>query len=53
MPQGTKQITAALIEKNIGISKDFNNFELNRALITRDIAKANRIVQYFSDSSSE
>jgi DNA polymerase-3 subunit delta len=50
IPQGTKQITAGLIEKNIGISKDFNNFELNRALISRDVVKANRIIRYFTSN---
>ena len=50
LPSGSKQITAGLIEKNIGISKDFNNFELNRALVSRDIVKANRIITYFSNN---
>lgn len=50
LPSGSKQITAGLIEKNIGISKDFNNFELNRALISRDIVKANRIISYFNNN---
>jgi DNA polymerase-3 subunit delta len=50
LPHGSKQITAGLIEKNIGISKDYNNFELNRALVSRDVVKANRIVQYFSNN---
>jgi DNA polymerase-3 subunit delta len=50
IPQGTKQISAGLIEKNIGISKDFNNFELNRALISRDVVKANRIIRYFTNN---
>jgi DNA polymerase III subunit delta len=45
---GSKQITAAHIEKNIGISKDYNNFELNRALVSHDIVKANRIIAYFT-----
>jgi DNA polymerase-3 subunit delta len=40
-------ITPADIEKNIGISKDYNNFELNNALAQRNVLKANRIVQYF------
>lgn len=40
-------ITSADIERNIGISKDFNNFELNNALAQRNVLKANRIVQYF------
>ena len=40
-------ITSADIERNIGISKDYNNFELNNALAQRNVLKANRIVQYF------
>ena len=42
-----KNITPLLIEQNIGISKDFNNFELEEALARRDAAKAYRIVDYF------
>jgi len=42
-----KSITPLLIERNIGISKDFNNFELEDALSRRDAAKAFRIVDYF------
>lgn len=42
-----KNITPLLIERNIGISKDFNNFELEEALSKRDAAKAFRIVDYF------
>lgn len=40
-------ITPALIEKNIGISKDFNNFELITAIANKDYAKAMLIVKYF------
>lgn len=40
-------ITPADIEKNIGISKDFNVFELQNALSTKDVLKANRIINYF------
>jgi DNA polymerase-3 subunit delta len=50
LPAGSKQITAELIEKNIGISKDFNNFELNRALGAHDVAKAYRIIRYFTEN---
>lgn len=46
-PTGLRSITPALIERNIGISKDFNNFELEDALARRDAAKAFRIVDYF------
>lgn len=44
---GEEVITGADIERNIGISKDFNNFELNNALAQRNVLKANRIVRYF------
>lgn len=41
------QISPTLVEKNIGISKDFNNFELEDALLTRNAAKAFQIVDYY------
>jgi len=44
----TKSITSETIEANIGISKDFNIFELTNALGSRDAFKAQRIVQYFA-----
>ncbi len=47
LPEGTK-ITPEHIEKNIGISKDFNNFELQNALTNRNVLKANRIIQHFA-----
>jgi DNA polymerase III subunit delta len=50
LPPGARQITPVLIEKNIGISKDYNNFELNRALVAHDVVRANRIIRYFSDN---
>ena len=40
-------ITPELIEKNIGISKDYNNFELEDALISRNAFKAYRIIDYY------
>ena len=43
-------ITPEMIEKNIGISKDFNVFELQSALINRDVLKANRIIRYFGEN---
>ena len=45
-----EQITPQIIEKNIGISKDFNNFELQNAIGSRDIKRAFAIVQYFSQN---
>lgn len=49
-PEGVKVIDSALVERNIGISKDFNVFELQSALIAGDVVKANRITQYFASS---
>lgn len=40
-------ITPEHIEENIGISKDFNNFELRKAVSEGNIVKANRIINYF------
>ncbi len=46
----SQKITPSVIEKNIGISKDFNNFELRKALGDRDVVKVNRIVNYFGEN---
>ena len=48
LPEGTKRITDADIEANIGISKDFNNFELCKAVVTRDMARALMIAEHFA-----
>ena len=48
MPQGTTAITPELVEEHIGISKEFNNFELQNALVNKDIYKANKIINYFA-----
>jgi len=42
-----QEITPELVEENIGISKDFNNFELAKAVGYREVVKAQRIAQYF------
>ena len=49
LPKGTS-ITAAHIEENIGISKDFNNFELRRAVGEKRVVKANQIINYFGQN---
>lgn len=43
-------ITDAHIEENIGISKDFNNFELKKAIGEKNVLKANRIINYFVEN---
>lgn len=50
LPQGANRITAEMVERNIGISKDYNNLELRNALAVKDISKVNKIVKYFDDN---
>ncbi len=45
-----KNISPKLIEENIGISKDFNNFELRKAVGEKQIVKANQIINYFAQN---
>jgi DNA polymerase-3 subunit delta len=45
--KNTNKITADHVEKNIGLSKEYNLFELQNALGERNIFKANQIIQYF------
>jgi DNA polymerase-3 subunit delta len=47
------EINESLVEQNIGISKDFNIFELQNAIGTRNIVKANQIANYFAASPKE
>lgn len=50
LPKGTTRVTPEQIERNIGISKDYNNFELRSALVEKNILKANKIVKYFEEN---
>lgn len=49
LPAGSL-ITPELIEENIGISKDFNNFELRKAVGLKDVLKTHQIINYFSQN---
>ena len=51
--QAKSEITAEIIEKNIGISKDYNNFELTNALAKKDILKSNRIANIFAQNPKD
>jgi len=53
LPQGKPVITTELIEKNIGISKDYNNFELQKAIGEKNILKANMIAHYFANNPKD
>lgn len=48
--QDGEEITEDIIEKNIGISKDYNNFEFVKAISSRDQVKAYRIAKYFYEN---
>lgn len=50
LPKGHTRITPEQIEHNIGISKDYNNFELRGAIVEKDILKANKIIKYFDEN---
>ena len=47
------QITPELIEENIGISKDFNNFELRKAVGNKNVVKAHQIANYFAENTKD
>ena len=49
-PEGVNTIDAALVERNIGVSKDFNIMELQAAIIRGDVVRANQITQYFAST---
>lgn len=53
LPKGNNRITAEIVERNIGISKDFNNFELHKALGKKEIVKSNRIINYFGKNPKD
>ncbi|KAA6337207.1 DNA polymerase III subunit delta [termite gut metagenome] len=50
LPTGNNRITPEQVEKNVGISKDYNNFELRSALLEKDILKAYKIIKYFEEN---
>jgi len=47
------EISPEIIEEYIGISKDYNIFELQNALVKRDVLKANRIIKYFAQNPKD
>lgn len=49
----TKKIDDADVEYNIGISKDFNIFELQKAIGAKDFVKTNQIINYFGDNPND
>ncbi len=50
LPEDAKRVTPQVVEDQIGVSKDFNAFELRDAIISRNVYKANQIIKYFDDN---
>jgi DNA polymerase-3 subunit delta len=53
LPAGKPVITTTLVEKNIGISKEYNNFELQKAIGEKNILKANMIIHHFANNPKD
>lgn len=53
LPAGKPVVTTTLIEKNIGISKDYNNFELQKAVGEKNVYRANMIIRYFANNPKD
>ena len=50
LPANDRRITPDVVEQQIGVSKDFNVFELKNAIVTKNIFKANQIIKYFGNN---
>jgi DNA polymerase III subunit delta len=48
LPKGENRISLDLVEKNIGISKEYNDFELQTAIVSKNVLKANKISVFYS-----
>lgn len=50
LPLDQQRVTPDIVEKEIGVSKDFNAFELRNAIVNKDVFKANQIIKYFDNN---
>ena len=50
LPDNDRRVTPEVVEEQIGVSKDFNSFELRDAIVNRDVYKANLIIKYFDSN---
>lgn len=50
LPENDRRITPEIVEEKIGVSKDFNVFELRNAIVAKDVFKANQIIKYFDNN---
>lgn len=50
LPEDDRRITPEVVEKEVGVSKDFNAFELRNAIVSKNVFKANQIIKYFDNN---
>jgi len=50
LPVQNRRVTPQVVEDQIGVSKDFNGFELRDAIVNRNVFKANQIIKYFDEN---
>jgi DNA polymerase-3 subunit delta len=50
LPEADRRVTPQVVEDQIGVSKEFNSFELREAIVNRNVFKANQIIKYFDDN---
>ena len=50
LPVENRRVTPQIVQDQIGVSKDFNSYELRDAIVNRNIFKANQIIKYFDDN---
>ena len=50
LPEQDRRVTPQVVEDQIGVSKDFNSFELRDAIVNRNVFKANQIIKYFDEN---
>lgn len=53
LPEGTRSVTDAIIEQYVGISKDYNNFELCNAVAAQQVERAMRIADHFARNTKD
>ena len=50
LPEDNRKVTPQIVEEQIGVSKEFNGFELRDAIVNRNVFKANQIIKYFDEN---
>lgn len=50
LPENNRRVTPEIVEREVGVSKDFNVFELRDAVINKNVFKANQIMKYFDSN---